>query len=57
MLDRALQTSALRLPCEVHGVPGVTERWEWVQIHGAPMAVRMKVQVERPLRTNFLPSG
>ena len=46
-----------RLPCEVHGVPGVTERWEWVQTHGAPTAVRMNVQVERPLRTNLLAVG
>ena len=53
----SITTSASVCPCEVHGVPGVTERCEWVQTHGAPMAVRMNVQVERPLRTNFAAVG
>src|SRR5258708_13723542 len=42
---------------EIPGVPGLSEMWECVQIHGAPTEGRISVTVERPSRSNFLPSG
>src|SRR5437868_733386 len=51
------QTFSGRLPWEIPGVPGLSEMWECVQIHGASAAGRISVTVERPLRSNFLPSG
>ena len=38
-------------------MPGLSEMWECVQIHGAPTDGRISVTVARPLRSNFLPSG
>ena len=37
-------------------MPGLSEMWECVQTQGAPTDGRIKVTVERPLRSNFLPS-
>src|SRR6185295_817790 len=50
------QTFSGRLPCEVPGVPGLSEICECVQVQGAPTEGRISVTVARPLRSNFLPS-
>ena len=52
-VGRNAQTFSGRLPWEIPGVPGLSEMWECVQIHGAPTDGRISVTVERPLRSNF----
>ena len=57
VIQNAAQSSWAAELAGRHGVPGLSEMWECVQIQGVPMASPVSVTVARPLRSKVLPSG